>query len=444
MADIITDPITNTTQDSNPNLEVLTLPGGGTVSVPTTIEGLPTTPAGQVQVPTVPSSADQLTPYLNQWQDALYQSVGYQSSPIDSSSSEFGLGVIPLISAANATAPVAPNLEQTYSELRQSMGVSTLETEINDLKALQREQEAIKRERIAATRGEVSRQDAIEGRVGQIERQENERIDALNRDIAYKVDFINSAMNTIDKLMTFKQMDFQNAKDLWETNVQTSLALYKQFRSDYEFDKTFEEQQKQNAIDNATANLNMYVKLITEGNLTYAGLDATTKAEINQLELTSGLGIGFVSKLKMTPGANIKDIIQRVDPNTGIKYADVLYVQPDGSIKIKTQKLGKAELSLAEQKALKVYGTGGSSTSEKSAAQYKAMTGEMNTLLGKKTGSDGKVAPDTYKYYKSQWMSAGLSSEDFDQQFGNYVNTTYAFRSENVYGLSTKYWKAGQ
>lgn len=372
MADIITDPITNTTQDSNPNLEVLTLPGGGTVSVPTTIEGLPTTPTGQVQVPTVPSSADQLTPYLNQWQNALYQSVGYQSSPIDSSSSEFGLGVIPLISAANATAPVAPNLEQTYSELRQSMGVSTLETEINDLKALQREQEAIKRERIAATRGEVSRQDAIEGRVGQIERQENERIDALNRDIAYKVDFINSAMNTIDKLMTFKQMDFQNAKDLWETNVQTSLALYKQFRSDYEFDKTFEEQQKQNAIDNATANLNMYVKLITEGNLTYAGLDATTKAEINQLELTSGLGIGFVSKLKMTPGANIKDIIQRVDPNTGIKYADVLYVQPDGSIKIKTQKLGKAELSLAEQKALKVYGSGSSSPSKTSAeAQFR-------------------------------------------------------------------------
>lgn len=368
---------------------VLKLPGGGTVNVPNTAKPIVTT--------TVPSNPADLKGYINTWQSNLMGAVG--NTPMDKLPADFGLGAISLEDITkNNPMPQAPNLEQTYGQLREQSGVVSLEGSLNELKALQREQEAIKRQRLNSTRGEVSRMDAIEGRVSQVERQENERIDSLNREIAYKVDQINSANSAISTIMQFKQTDFQNAKSMWETTIQTSLEMYKQFRSDYEFDKTFEQKQKEREQDMAMANLTLYTKLISEGNLNFANMPASQKAEIGKLEVQAGLPVGFLSSIQMTPGANIKYMEARVDQTTGVKYLDMITIMPDGSKKLTTTKLGKADLSLAEQKSYKSVGTGSGSTSTSTQKTYnsyvKSATDELlkfeSTSNQAIWGEDGK------------------------------------------------------
>lgn len=415
------------------NTTILTLPGGGTIPVPTTPGGSETTPA---VAPIQPQSDTDLKAYINEWQTYLKNAA--DTSPIDSQSPDFGLGEIPLTQMLNQDKPVLPNLEQAAAQKREELGVTTLEQEMNDLKALERDQQAIRRQRLASARGEVSRQDAIEGRVGNIERQEAERLDTINREIAYKKDLIDSANNAISVLMQYKQLDFQNAKGMWETSVQNSLNVYKQLRSEYEFDKTAEQKQTEREQDMAMANLTMYTQLITAGNLDPNTMTSSQKAEIATLETRAGLPAGFISKIKMAPGANIKEMIPRIDPKTGIKYVDILYVNPDGSIKTSTKKLGKAELSLAEQISLKnsTSGGGGSSSGTKATEKLNAARVEMNSLLARGMGGDGKVSPADYKKGKQQWTGMGFKAADYDAYFYRYVNGSHY----QDYGVDAKYF----
>jgi len=65
----------------------------------------------------------------------------------------------------------------------------------------------------------------------------------------------------------------------------------------------------------------------------------------------------------------------------------------------------------------------------------------MNKALGAKVGQDNNVSPQTYQYYKNQWLNAGYTSYSFDKNFGHYVNETYAFRDANTYNLDATYLK---
>ena len=95
-------------------------------------------------------------------------------------------------------APKPPSLVNLFENKRAEYGLDELEGQLNELRAQERDQQAIRRERIGATFEQRSRMSAIQGQVTEIERQEMERLDFIGRVIQYRTDLINSAYNVIN------------------------------------------------------------------------------------------------------------------------------------------------------------------------------------------------------------------------------------------------------
>jgi hypothetical protein len=79
------------------------------------------------------------------------------------------------------------NRVEEYNKMREQMGVAENESLLNDLKAQLEEQYATRRTRTQTAEGGQVSMGVIAGRVGEIERQENERIDAIGRPFEFKV-----------------------------------------------------------------------------------------------------------------------------------------------------------------------------------------------------------------------------------------------------------------
>jgi len=141
-------------------------------------------------------------------------------------------------------------------------------------------------------------------------------------------------------MINLKQIDYDNGMRMFSTQLDANISMYKQLRSDFESDRTFEQALIQDQRDHATATLQIYTNLITSGNLTYNSLDRGTKTELKKLEVESGLGIGFTSNLRMTPGADIQSITQSEDAD-GYTYANIIRVDANGNITVEKKRLGR-------------------------------------------------------------------------------------------------------
>ena len=294
-----------------------------------------------------PTTTEQVDPYLQEWQDRAAESME------DTEFDPFSTGDFDELEEqimAGVETPELFNAEEEALTKSELLGVPGMEEELNALKDDLRIQEAIRRSRKATAEGRASSMGAIEGRVGEIERQEMDRIDHINRMIAYKQDQLNTAYGAIQFMIDLKQIDFNNAMTLYGTQLDANLSIYKQLRSEFESDRTFEQQLIQDQRDNATATLQIYTNLITSGNMTYGELDKGTKAELKKLEVQSGLGIGFLSNLKIAPGENIKSITQR-QGRDGYMYVDILKVNADGSLTTTSKRLGTYRMPSSDSTA---------------------------------------------------------------------------------------------
>ena len=316
-------------------------------------------------------------------------------------------------------APKPPSLVEQFEAKRNEYGLDILEGELNELKREEREQQAIRRERIGNTYEERTRMSAIQGQVTEIERQEMERLDFIGREIQYRTDLINSAYNVINLYTQLTQQDWQNAKEWWTTQFNANMQIHQQLQAEYEFEKTFAQQQLEWQQSVATANLQIYIDMISNGQLFYDNMDAATKLEINKLEIQSGLGVGFISKIQIDPEKRIQSITTRTAGNK--KYADVLKVDPrTGAITVETVYLGQ-EFSYSGGGGSR---SSGSSTAEATARLNTATAGVRADFEAAK-GSDQKVSPVTWNKARNQWLADGFSSEDFNRLFGGYVNTSH-------------------
>jgi len=316
------------------NIEVgekLNLPSFGAASAPAS------TPAPTTTTIKPPAAKEQVDPYLAEWQAKTAESMSNtEFDPF--STGEFDTMKGQLL--AGVETPEVFSAEQLAASKSELMGVPGMEEELNSLKDELRTQEATRRARVGETRGEVSRMGAIEGRVGEVERQEAERMDTINRMIAYKQDQLNTAYGAIEFMINLKQIDYDNGMRMFSTQLDANISMYKQLRSDFESDRTFEQALIQDQRDHATATLQIYTNLITSGNMTYAGLDSGTKTELKKLEVQSGLGSGFIANLQMTPGADIQSITQSEEAD-GYTYANILRVDAGGNITVEKKRLGR-------------------------------------------------------------------------------------------------------
>ena len=76
----------------------------------------------------------------------------------------------------------------------------------------------------------------------------------------------------------------------------------------------------------AQANLQIYTNAITAGNLSYAGMSGDQKLMISKLEAQSGLPVGFIGNLQMSP----QDRLLSINDKTG----EALMMGADGNFEV--------------------------------------------------------------------------------------------------------------
>jgi hypothetical protein len=294
-----------------------------------------------------------------------------------------------------------------YNQMRQQYGVTGLENAVNDLKAQVETEVAVTRQRKQATEGQPVALGVIAGRVGEIERQQSERIDALNRQLNTYNDQLNTSYNMISTYMNYAGLDYTDAVNQYNNEFNRNLQIY---------NAVDEELDQQTAA--ARSNLQIYQNAIEKGNVSYAALPNDQKALITKLEVQSGLPAGFTAALKMTDAGG-KVLSTTTREVGGQKYVDVVLQMPDGSMKVKSSSLGA------------VSGGGSEKVNTQQAAS------DMTDKLREYVGADKKVAPQIFRTQMQNWVAAtGGTTEDFQKRFSGFVNTSYTVAK----GANSNWW----
>lgn len=217
-------------------------------------------------------------------------------------------------------APELPQFEQKFTDLRTKYGVEGLESQLSELKAQEDALYAQQRTRTAAERGKPVAMNVISGRVGEVERQEAERIDAIQRQIRNVSDQLNTKYKMIDTYMKLADMDYDNASAAYDRDFSNNLSIFNVVRGIDESQKTDEER----LIDNARANAQIVINAMTTKNLTYDQLSEDEQLNLTKLSVQAGLGADFFATvMNVSTGKEILTTIVSDDKTRAtIMYKD--------------------------------------------------------------------------------------------------------------------------
>lgn len=268
------------------------------------------------------NSADEATTYLKNFQTQLY----------DKSTTPDGKSDIQNL-LPSTPAPTPINRVETLEKLRTEYKVGDLETELNTLKDEKRIIEESQRKRVANEQGKPVALGVIAGRTDEITRQENEKLDFVNRKLQAVNDELTTKYSTIKTLIDFKGLDYNDAVEAYDKEFDRNVKMYSLISAE------------QNEIkDSARANLQIIQNSIIKGNATFSSLPAETQATITKLELQSGLPIGFTASLKADPNANIIFTTS----NEGV--TQVGFRNADGTVEVKSYGTRISSNSEADKK----------------------------------------------------------------------------------------------
>lgn len=372
----------------NPNLirpgEILTLPdkaGVAPISAPAT------------QTPTF-SNVNDVGNYLSSIQSGIHTTPNVQSVDDILKSVKESLP---------QNRPAAPSLTDTYTNLRTTYGLDTLETQISDIQGqIQGINSQFYTQQLDES-GKPVAQNVIEGRISQEHKQAILKAQPLQDQLKTLTSLYQTKLNTIQTITELTGKDYQFAvsdyNDKYSQAI-SAITLARGLRQDQ-----VSEQEK--AVDNARADLQIYVNTIKEGSLDISNLNPVQQLQLNKLEVQAGFPVGFISSIKADPKANIVF----TSSNNGVTQVGLR--NPDGTITVQsygTPNSGKLSQDDQLQKAFQI----------------------VAPQLQKVAGSDGYVSPDSYKKAKSAWISSGAKTTDFDSQFNGFVNPKHA----SDYGLT--------
>ena len=400
--------------------------GGGGTPAPA-LTSAPATAPATTPAP-APATSQELTNYLNEQQQKLQELQDYDpfggdvEGAIDEKMEAITGGV---------EAPEAPDYTEMFQRLREEYNLDSLEQGINEYKNLIRQEEnLLMQQRNDIREGQV-RMGVIEGRVDKATRDRMEMINWYKSNAQFLSDMANSAYSYIQMVMNLEQLDYQTAKERYDTNFNQRLSIYNAIVQEAREERNWQYQLMMDQQKLASTNLTMYMDLISKGQISWNSLSTAEQTQIHKMEVQAGLPIGFMSTIKMAPGANILSTTTRTDPS-GNTYADILVQKPDGSIEVQHKLLGKTKVSSGG-------GGGGSPTySQQQEASKRTVLSEIAQGMEAEKGKDNKVSPTTYNANKAYWMSKGYSAKEFDDQFKGYVNKTH------YQNIDTGVWKGLQ
>jgi hypothetical protein len=88
----------------------------------------------------------------------------------------------------------------------------------------------------------------------------------------------------------------------------------------------------------ARANLEIFMNMINENGMNYAQLDDATKLQMEKLSIQAGLGKDFLKNMASTD----KLITSDTRTSGSTKYLDMVYRKPDGTMYVKSTKVGSS------------------------------------------------------------------------------------------------------
>jgi len=310
------------------------------------------------------------------------------------------------IIAPAGSSPKAPNFTDLYNKTRKDLNVDDLEGYVNELQTEEENIYADLRERRTAERDKTVATNVIEGRIGQAERQEMERVDYIQRQKATAVRQLQSANATIENIINFGKLDYDTARNSYNDQFAQQMSIFSTVKGIVDSEISDEEQ----AANTSRANLNIIYSSIREGEVDKGSLTPEMKYTINKMELSAGLPTGFYENIKnQNPDGKILSTTTRT--NGTQKYADVLMRNDDGSISVKSVFLGT---EVAPKSASGVSGDNESIEAFRSdASKY------ILQLEGKEIGWGG-----AFNALKAKYPQASDNTIDAILKKDTYYNTT--------------------
>lgn len=333
---------------------------------------------------------------LNAYQNDIYSKVSAAPSIKVPTMDELKLQLEPEIKR-----PTLLNRSEERQTLREDYGVAALEESLTKLKGQEEELLNSYKQQMRTETGKPVSMGVISGRKTQVQQQAQDELEFVQRQKNRLVDELNVKYTVINQLMQDKTLDYNDAVAEYDKEYQRNFQMHEIIRG-YQKDSR-DEYWKQQAA--ASTNLQMYVNLVTKGNMDYASLGEDQKLMITKLEVQAGLPIGFMAGVKKDKDADILFTTS----NEGV--TQVGFRNADGSISVQS------------------YGTrvGGSA-----GAKIQMHTDARNAFDSVK-GGDGYVDPKDYKTFKSYWVGQGGDAQEFDKQFAPlYVNPSHP----QSYGVS--------
>lgn len=203
--------------------------------------------------------------------------------------------------------PQAPDFTALLNQYRMQYGVLGLENQLNELRAAEEELVASKRIRSANEMGKTVGMNVIEGRVNEVERQENERIDAVQRQIKNITNQLNTKYDVINTLMQTEATDYNTAVENYDRKMEQNITLFNAAKGIQEEEKD----ELQRFRDTASSNAEILINTWNEKGVSYDQLTDADKAMLSKLSLQSGKGASYYQSLAQANSG--KTVLTEID-----------------------------------------------------------------------------------------------------------------------------------
>lgn len=243
-----------------------------------------------------------------------------------------------------------PGYEAHLRQEITAQGINGLEDDRNMYTQDLRDMEAINRQRIQAEQGKALPSGVIAGRVGEMERQQNERADATNRKLQTINDTLTSRYKVVGMLQEAYGNDYEATVKNYEQQYKEQVDLINTFSGLKKDEMTVADQIK----TDARANLTIMYNAVKDGSINPEGMTPSQKADIAKMEARAGLPAGTFNQLHITAKDSIKTTSDRVD-ESGTRWLDVYTKGPDGTPTVESIKIGydaKAMASVLNNESL--------------------------------------------------------------------------------------------
>ncbi len=274
---------------------------------------------------------------------------------------------------------------------------SGLETELEDINSMIDRESEIAQERYASADKPVP-MGVITGKVSEMERQENVRINALQNRANLIQDQLKTRYDLISNIMGYTKDTYEASKKVYDDEYTRSKEAIDSVN------ENLQEEQK-----DALSNWQTISNLISSGSIDYDNMTASQELKISAIESKAGLPQGTLKLIKASNPDKI--VTTSISDTTDGKYAYVVTQDKEGNIKTNKMYLG-ASSKKEEDEGIDLR-TGIANVSELITSQ---------NLLG----TDKKMSPTDWNILLGIWQSEGLKLEDFLENFSQYVNTKYA------------------